>query len=516
MLRLLTMFFVLITSTNILCQTIWDGPPMTFIKEDYANWALPENQDRITDDIIITRGDEMPIFNAAEQILAVSSPLYTQWAYGKIADGVETLDFDDWAETVDWTPPYMVGEDMVLYLTIEGIYIDIRFNSWTRGEYGAGGGFSYTRSTGEVTDKYWTGASITFTKEDSVDWTLPENQDRITENVWLTRAHTQGIFNIAFETSFDYYTPDSYAVSSPYNTQWAFGTIADGVDNLYFNQWGIIVLIAEEGPSYLLDKPMVLYLVSDSIYIDIMFTSWTSGEAGGGGGFSYTRSTGSNSQTLWTGPPLTFTKEDYADWTLPQNQDRIIEDVWLTRADSQGIFNIVQESHFTKLTFDLPSKTMWALGSTDDGIENLEFNYFLAIADLEPPSLVGRDMVLYLVPHDTYLDIKFTSWTSGYDGGGGGFSYIRSTDTTSSFAHRLLSPEFISCWPNPAQSTIFFDIETQIRPVRIQMFDVQGRLVLARPLSPEGSVFIGDLHTGLYFFRIIDETKTYVGQVMIE
>ena len=31
------------------------------------------------------------------------------------------------------------------------------------------------------------------------------------------------------------------------------------------------------------------------------------------------------------GDPLTFTKEDYVDWNLPENQDRISSNVWLTR-----------------------------------------------------------------------------------------------------------------------------------------------------------------------------------------
>ena len=36
-----------------------------------------------------------------------------------------------------------------------------------------------------------------FTKQDSADWTLPENQDRITSSIWITRKHNQSIFNIA-------------------------------------------------------------------------------------------------------------------------------------------------------------------------------------------------------------------------------------------------------------------------------------------------------------------------------
>ena len=44
------------------------------------------------------------------------------------------------------------------------------------------------------------GEVVVFTKLDSADWTLPQNQDRIADSVWITRKHNQSIFNIALET----------------------------------------------------------------------------------------------------------------------------------------------------------------------------------------------------------------------------------------------------------------------------------------------------------------------------
>ena len=38
------------------------------------------------------------------------------------------------------------------------------------------------------------GETIFFTKLDSADWTLIENQDRITNDIWITRKHNQSIF----------------------------------------------------------------------------------------------------------------------------------------------------------------------------------------------------------------------------------------------------------------------------------------------------------------------------------
>lgn len=43
----------------------------------------------------------------------------------------------------------------------------------------------------------WTGPITTFIKANNADWTLEVNQDRITSNVWITRANNQSVFNIA-------------------------------------------------------------------------------------------------------------------------------------------------------------------------------------------------------------------------------------------------------------------------------------------------------------------------------
>ena len=51
--------------------------------------------------------------------------------------------------------------------------------------------------------------------------------------------------------------------------------------------------------------------------------------------------------TVWNGPTVTFTKAAFADWTQPANQDRITDNVWITRTNSHGIFNIKAEPFFT-------------------------------------------------------------------------------------------------------------------------------------------------------------------------
>ena len=244
-------------------------------------------------------------------------------------------------------------------------------------------------SISALSQTIWDGSPITFTKENYANWTLPENQDRITDDIWITRANTKPIFNIAMEN----------LDQSPKDTRWAVGSISDGVETLTFDSWLVTI---EENPPNMVGVDMVLYLVTDDIYIDIKFTSWTSGAGNGGGGFSYERSTGDISERLWTGPITTFTKADYADWTVAGNQDRISDNVWITRADTRGLFNIAQEDAYL-FTSSTPTKTLWAFGTTDDGIGTLSFDYFLETIDFDPPSMLNRDMVLQLVPHEICL-----------------------------------------------------------------------------------------------------------------
>jgi hypothetical protein len=125
----------------------------------------------------------------------------------------------------------------------------------------------------------WDGPQIVFTKPAFADWTLPENQDWITDSVAITRADTRGIFNIAQE--------ESYNSISPIDTEWAYGT-TDDVSQLTFSPW--VDWGVSPGGGFFLNRPAVLHLISDDIYIDIFFTQWGAGMEGGGQ-FSYTRST---------------------------------------------------------------------------------------------------------------------------------------------------------------------------------------------------------------------------------
>ncbi len=125
-------------------QTVWGGPFIVFTKPDLADPMLPENQDHITDAVVITRGMVAGLYNIAiESFYGPLSPADTEWAYGHAANW-ESLTFQPWVLWHGNNPPSTIGQDAVVHLVSEDIYIDIRILSWSC--CGAGG-FSYQRST---------------------------------------------------------------------------------------------------------------------------------------------------------------------------------------------------------------------------------------------------------------------------------------------------------------------------------------------------------------------------------
>ena len=124
--------------------------------------------------------------------------------------------------------------------------------------------------------------------------------------------------------------------------------------------------------------------------------------------------------TIWNGGKITFEKADGADPNSALAQDRITDLVWITRGNSGGqIYNIAKESAADKNKSPLGTK--WAIGTLDE-IDQLSFNDFRTAVG-EPKEVVGKNLVLYLEDHSTYISVKFTSWSSGSKGG---FAYERS------------------------------------------------------------------------------------------
>jgi hypothetical protein len=141
-----------------------------------------------------------------------------------------------------------------------------------------------------------------------------------------------------------------------------------------------------------------------------------------------------SAQSVWSGLILSFSKANDTDPSLPENQDRITSNVWITRESTGGIFNIQSESFYSSTS---PADTEWAtdLNNPGDTIAatnwaNLDFTSWIGAygsmgGGSLPASLTSRNAVVHLITDDIYLDLRFTGWTQQ---GGGGFSYMRAVN----------------------------------------------------------------------------------------
>lgn len=132
----------------------------------------------------------------------------------------------------------------------------------------------------------WNGERITFTKAPFADSSLEENQDRMTDTVWITRGNTKGLYNAHNETEYDLTTN-----VAPTGTEWAAGTTAN-LGSLTFGTWESVFGLSGPfgGPPSTIGEDFVVRLVDDDIYLDLTMLSWGQGN-GSGGGFSYSRTT---------------------------------------------------------------------------------------------------------------------------------------------------------------------------------------------------------------------------------
>lgn len=128
----------------------------------------------------------------------------------------------------------------------------------------------------------WMGSSITFTEPShgSADVLIPGK-------VSLARNAGGPLYNpAAGETGSDF-------ISSPKDTMWAFGSLTN-YTNLSFSTFAAIRSAAVPNLSAALtpNKPMVVHLTNEDIYLQLTFTAWPRGQAFGPFiPFSYIRST---------------------------------------------------------------------------------------------------------------------------------------------------------------------------------------------------------------------------------
>ena len=127
----------------------------------------------------------------------------------------------------------------------------------------------------------WDGPLTTFTEPLGGLGSDPANQDQLTADVFITRNPTRGLYNAFSEVTYTHY-------SSPAATEWAFGDLANYASLTYTNWEGMFGGSGGGGPPSTLNRPTVLHLINDDIYLQVTMLTWG---MGGAGGFSYQRTT---------------------------------------------------------------------------------------------------------------------------------------------------------------------------------------------------------------------------------
>jgi hypothetical protein len=126
----------------------------------------------------------------------------------------------------------------------------------------------------------WDGPMMAFTEPAGGLGSDPSNQDRLTADVWITRNVTRGLFNAFSEASYTH-------LSSPAGTEWAYGDLANYATLTYTSWEGMFGGSLGGGPHSTINRPSVVHLINEDIYLSVTMTNW----GGSLGGFSYLRST---------------------------------------------------------------------------------------------------------------------------------------------------------------------------------------------------------------------------------
>jgi hypothetical protein len=458
---------------------------VVFYKSNYADWLMEENQDRITDLVWLTRADNRGIFNIVQESVYDNSnntsPLGTEWAHGYTME-VSPDDYGTWYKLHNQNTPSIVGKPMSLHLIEEDIYFDLMFTGWQSNS--EGGGFSYIRSTPSMPVNWLSASqnqgvvfpgtsktiSLAFDASEMIAGTynaeiiLSSNDTENREVVLTSELEVLGNPEILLPTAaidfgdgfIGYATDMEFTIENNGNDvlnisdiSFSDAAFSVGESNISVPAFDAITLMVSFTPTLEQAYSGTMTITSDdpvnpslsvtltgtgvvppSLSVNVTELSATlfTGE------FSSQQFvvTNSGSSVLnWQLRPnleeITFTKQDYADWNLEENQDRISEDIWLTRQNSEGLYNIAQESSYDRGgAWISPLGTQWAYGTTDE-VSGSDYttwrNAIRNVADIRMNELPGYTFSMRLTDADTYYDVTFHSWTS--NGNGGGFSYTR-------------------------------------------------------------------------------------------
>ncbi|MCA9352783.1 VCBS repeat-containing protein, partial [Patescibacteria group bacterium] len=153
-------------------------------------------------------------------------------------------------------------------------------------------------------------------------------EDCITDNVCITRGDNKGIYNSVTESGFD---SDDY--TSPADTEWTGEECGDDPTIHTYQDWNDAVFdTGVASVSEMVGIPFCVHLITDDVYVDLEFQSWTSG--GAGGGFSYYRTTVGKG-LIPTTPTQPFYTSSANPFTLSVGEGETATHTFMVYADSE-------------------------------------------------------------------------------------------------------------------------------------------------------------------------------------
>ncbi len=74
----------------------------------------------------------------------------------------------------------------------------------------------------------------------------------------------------------------------------------------------------------------------------------------------------------------------------------------------------------------------------------------------------------------------------------------------------------INVYPNPATDYILFDVSSVGEEATIELFDIQGKMVLEQKLSENKQVLVGSLRGGQYLYKLNNSGNIYSGKIVVK
>jgi len=74
----------------------------------------------------------------------------------------------------------------------------------------------------------------------------------------------------------------------------------------------------------------------------------------------------------------------------------------------------------------------------------------------------------------------------------------------------------LKVYPNPTDDLITFDIEKGEKPIRVQLFDMEGKEVLSQILGVNGQIKVGHFSEAMYLYKLQRDGVTYTGKFSVK